>query len=383
MILGTVCAMLALGQGGDLIVARVLPNGASYRVESTPGTGRVVVALHASAENLPGDGGVSGTRHLLEHLLAKGSDGKLDIRLESAGLSLTASTDRDGIGFVILGSSDQAVLAVESLREFFAPLGAKDEDVAKELEIIRQEMILASDFAPFFDSAWRNLFDPGVDSAMGDLKLMAGLRSADLRGSAAAAMAAGGLTVFVKGDVDAKVVGLRLAEVLGRAGSGKPTYEPRLFVESIGKRDSVDGKGSARAVVSAGLDRPMTLARVGVALALQRLEPGLQVVYEPSFDRGPILLYAKDSPFIKGVNNYAFEDVARIAPLVRLKAVQYANGLLREGAGYGLLRAKGMRQSAAFKLETLRDTAAGLTNTEIWAALQDWKGTSMQIEGLR
>lgn len=378
--LATLCGLLVLSQSGEA-VSKELPNGAKYRVERQAGSGQVMVALYVSESNLPEDGGTPGTRHLLEHLIAKGSDRLLDTKLESVGLSLTAFTERDGTAFVIMGPSDHAVMAVESLRELLSPLEVGDEELKIELKIIEQEGVFRDRFARFLDSAWMNLFDPGVATIHGNLNAMAQLTPADLRGYSSALMSAGGLTVFVKGDVDPDVTGLRLAEILQDASPGESTYQPRNVLESIGRKEVVKAKGAARAVISAGLDRPMTLARIGVALALRELEPGFEVIYEPSFDRGVLMMFSQDLGAFEALTKYSYDDVARIAPFVRLQALRYANGLAMEGPAYGVLRAKQMRQSATFEMKRIGETAVGLTDDEVWSALQDWQGGAMHIEG--
>ncbi len=378
--LATLCSFLVLAQSPE-VISKELPNGSKLRVERVAGTKQVMVALYAAASSLPGDAGTPGTRHLLEHLIAKGPDRLLDVKLESAGLSLTATTERDGTNFVIMGPSDQAVMAVESLRELLAPVQVGEEELAIELKIIDQEGVFRNQFARFLDSAWLGLFDPGIDSVYGNLEALVQLKPADLKTAGQALMGSGGLAVFVKGDIDPGVTSLRVEEILMKAPKSESVTVTRNILESIGKKETVKGKGSARAVVAAGLDRPMTLARVGTALALMRSEPGFQVVYEASFDRGPILLYGVNEESFAAIKKYTRDDMRRFAPFARLNAMSYVNGLEREGPEYGVLRAKLIRQAPAFDMKQLQSTAAGLTDDEIWSALQDWQGGAMHIGG--
>jgi hypothetical protein len=378
--LSTICSLLVMSQGAE-VINKSLPNGAKLRVERDAGSKNVMVSLFASSDNLPGDAGTPGTRHLLEHLIAKGPDRLLDMKLESVGLSLTATTERDGTNFVIMGPSDKAVMAVESLRELLAPVEVGEEEVATEIKIIDQEGVFRDRYSRFLDSAWLNLFDPGIQSVYGNLSAMSQLKPADLKTAGQALMKSGGLTVFVRGDIDPGVTSLRVEEILLTAPKGSTESVTRNILESIGKKESVKASGSARAVVSAGLDRPMTLARIGSALALMRMEPGFQVVYEASFDRGPILLYGSNEAAFAALKKYTHDDIQQFAPFARLNAILYVNGLERQGPGYGILRAKLIRQAPAFDMSQLQSTAAGLTDDEIWSALQDWQGGSMYIGG--
>ncbi len=379
--LGLICSLALLGQVEGSVVQKELPNGAKFRIEATPGSGTLMIALYASEAGLPNDGGVPGTRHLLEHLIAKGGDRLLDTKLESVGLSLTAFTERDGTAFVVMGSSRQSVLGIESLRDLLEPLRVDSEELAIELKILEQESALRADYEPFLDRAWLELFEPGVGSVFGDLKAVAQLTPDQLMGGAEALMSSGGLTVYVRGDVDADVTALRLTEVLNSATRGQVNFAPRGVLESIGRKETVAGKGRARAVVAAGLDRPMTLARLGVALAIMRLEPGFEVVYEPSFDRGPVLLYSRSGDGFGALEKYDQAGLSRFAALARLQAVRLMNGWKLEGPRFGVLRAKKLRQASAFNLDQLESTARGLTDDEIWSALQDWRGGAMHLEG--
>lgn len=378
--LATLCGLIALSQEGD-IVQKELPNGAKYRIERVSDSGQVMAALYVDESNLPQDGGTSGTRHLLEHLIAKGGDRQLDRRLESVGLSLTAFTERDGTAFVIMGPSSQAVAAVQSLADLLEPLDVPEAELANEVKIIDQEGVFRDRFSRFLDAAWLKLFDPPVESIHGNIGALAQLTPADLKGAAEAYRAAGGLSVFVRGEVEPGPVSLRLQEILGAASPGKSRYQTRNVLESIGMKETVKAKGAARAVVAAGLDRPMTLARIGVALAMQGLEPGFSTVYEPSFNRGALLLFSEDARSFESLGKYGVGDVPRLAPFVRLQAVRFVSGLLTEGPAYGALRAKQVRQAPAFKIESLRSTAVGLTDQEIWSALQDWQGGALHIGG--
>ncbi|MFM9873312.1 MAG: insulinase family protein [Fimbriimonadaceae bacterium] len=378
--LAALCSFVVLAQGPESI-AKDLPNGAKLRVELDAGSKQVMVALFASSANLPGDAGTPGTRHLLEHLIAKGPDRLLDLKLESVGLSLTATTERDGTNFVIMGPSDKAVMAVESLRELLAPVVVGEEEIVNEIKIIDQEGVFRDRYSRFLDSAWLNLFDPGIESVYGNLTAMGQLKPEDLKTSGEALMSSGGLSVFVKGDVDPGVTALRVEQILATAHKGGAQVVSRTILEAIGKKETVKAKGSARAVVAAGLDRPMTLARIGSAIALMKLEPGFEVVYEPSFDHGPILFYGTSEEKFTAIKKYSRDDMRTFAPFARLQAILYVKGLQKQGPGYGVLRAKLIRQAPAFNMDQLESTAAGLTDEEIWSAVQDWQGGAMYIGG--
>lgn len=378
--IATICSFLVLVQGPEAIT-KDLPNGAKFRVERVAGSKQVMVALFASSANLPGDAGTPGTRHLLEHLIAKGPDRLLDLKLESVGLSLTATTERDGTNFVIMGPSDQAVMAVESLRDLLAPVDVGEDEIANELKIIDQEGVFRERFSRFLDSAWMNLFEPGIDSVYGNLAAMGQLKPADLKTSGQALMSSGGLSVFVQGDIDPGVTAMRVQEILNTAHKSETVPVTRNILESIGKKETVKARGSARAVVAAGLDRPMTLARIGSAIALMRIEPGFQVVYEASFDRGPILLFGSSEEKFTAIKKYTRDEMRKFAPFARLQAILYVKGLARLGPDYGVLRAKLIRQAPAFNMDQLESTAAGLTDDEIWSAIQDWQGGAMHIGG--
>ncbi len=374
-----VLSVLALTQEGS-VVQEELPNGAKYRIERMPEVG-VLACLYVSESNLPEDGGIPGLRHLLEHLIAKGPDRRIDRKLESRGLALIAQTERDGVSFTIVGPADEVPAAINALGELMTPLSITREEIEAELKILAQERALEANFLPFVESAWEHLLDPPVTTISGDLERLAELTPERLQNAQTELFAAGGLTLFVGGNLDPEVTALRAEEMLASAPPGGGPFEPRGILESIGRRAEAPGNGSARAIVSAGLDRPMTLARIGTALALDRAVGGLRVIYEPSFDRGPIVIHASSPKSFEQLQAFTEEDVARIAPVARLMAARWASGLVVPGPNYAVLKAKILRQRPSFSLPSLRDTALGITDDEVWDALRDWQGAAMHIEG--
>lgn len=379
--IAALAGILLLTQEGNVVQAE-LPSGAKYRIERMDHVG-VLATLYASASNLPDDGGTPGLRHLLEHLVAKGPDRRIDRQLESRGMALVAQTERDGISFTIVGPADETPAALDALGQLMQPLSVTPDEIATELKILAQERALEASYLPFVESAWANLLDPGVETIAGDLAKLAEVTPEQLLEAQTKLFAAGGLSLFVGGQLEPEAVAIRAEELLTSAPPGGSPFEPRGILESIGRRGEVDGSGAARAVLSAGLDRPMTLARIGTALALDQALGGIRVIYEPSFDRGPIVMYAAKSDSLQKLRDFTEADVARIAPVARLMAARWASGLVVPGPSYSVLKAKLLRQQPAFSLNGLRDTALGLTDAEIWDALRDWQGGAMHIEGNR
>src|SRR5665213_4422706 len=77
----------------------ILPNGAAILVERVPGAKDLSVDLFAASRGTEESPISNGLRHLLEHLIAKGPNGDIDRRLETAGAFLSAETSRDTMCF--------------------------------------------------------------------------------------------------------------------------------------------------------------------------------------------------------------------------------------------------------------------------------------------
>lgn len=365
-------------------VRQELPNGAVYLIDKADTPGHVRVALSASFHGYPDEPGTLGVRHLLEHLVVKGRDRALDRKLESQGLSLSAWTTRDALNVVISGPTGALPLAMASIDEVLNPGGFTQDEINKELKIMAEEKLLHAPDRPLVDAAWEAVYGQEGLSPFGDLEVLAKLTPSDLELARQRIFAPAGLSLVVLGDLDPGVARLRCQEVLGKLSGWEVSFDPRMEIAPGASPMGAQASGEARAVITAGVTVPMTLAMLGFALAQQREMPGTKVFYDASAWDSVIIWTAPNAGQFDALEKLTEEDVVRLAPFVRGQASQWALGLTTLDDTNAALRAKLLRQARTFDLGQLFDTARGLTDQEIVQAWQRWSGPkSYRVRGLK
>ncbi|MBL8039975.1 MAG: insulinase family protein [Chthonomonas sp.] len=137
--------------------------GPAIHIKRIPDAKYVSVQLFLVANGIPAGFDRCGARHMHEHLLAVGTDGKLDLELEAAGLSLTANTLREATRFEIFGPSDQWQLAIKRIAALLAPRQWSDADIAAERKTLSEERALLGPDSFALDAAWRAINPDSVD----------------------------------------------------------------------------------------------------------------------------------------------------------------------------------------------------------------------------
>ncbi len=365
-------------------VRQELPNGALYLIDKADTPGHIRVALSASSHSHPDEPATLGVRHLLEHLVVKGRDRGLDRRLESKGVSLSAWTTRDALNVVISGPAEALSLAMSAMEEVLSPGGFTQEEIAKEIKIMAEEKLLHAPERPLVDAAWEAVYGQEGLSPFGDLEALAKLTPSDLEMARQRIFAPAGLSLAVLGEVDPGVARLRCQEILGKLSGWEVSFDPRMEIAPGSTPMGAPASGEARAVLTAGVTVPVTLAMLGFALAQQRDLPGTKVFYDTSAWDSVIIWTAPQAGQLDALDKLTEEDVVRLAPFVRGRAAQWALGLTIQDDAHAALRAKLLRQARTFDLNQLYDTARGLTDQEIVQAWQRWIGPkSYRVRGMK
>src|SRR5947207_15544223 len=81
----------------------VLPNGATFYVQTQKGVGNFSIVLASVPAGEPETPETHGLRHLAEHFMAKGANKGIDALLEKDGMVLLAETTRDALTFQVTG----------------------------------------------------------------------------------------------------------------------------------------------------------------------------------------------------------------------------------------------------------------------------------------
>ena len=110
----------------------ILPSGGVILVERVPRSANVSLQLFAGTRGIEAD---RGQRHLLEHLVARGSKQDLDSRLEAEGAFLRPQTLRDAMVFEVLLPPGKLKLGLSALRDIVRARVFSKERIAKEIRI--------------------------------------------------------------------------------------------------------------------------------------------------------------------------------------------------------------------------------------------------------
>lgn len=264
-----------------------LPNGVVLYAEEMPRASGFTLHLFVSTLGHAEAEGETGHRHVLEHFVAKGPNSDIDAKLEALGLTLTADTLRDGIRFEIEGAPAQLSAAVQSMKELVSDGGLldglDDEQVAKEVEIVRQELAVRVVSNKLTAALWTHAFADEATDPYGKEDDWSKITAETIRATFQQVFRSGSMTVVVAGKISATeaIEGLKSAfEGLESADFAEPAMR-RATVPS-GEMFVPRVPGSGRAAVVGSLTDPGTIAVVAAALAVQSEVPGAVVVYTPS-----------------------------------------------------------------------------------------------------
>lgn len=356
------CCALALAG-----TVEVLPSGARLVLAPMRDAERVCVTLMAAAEPWPDSETDYGLRHLVEHFAAKGPLRDVDRRLETHGAYLTAQTTRDAMLFSVEGGQDALGPAFDALREVLRKPSVSAEELEVERRILARELAQLEWEVLVSGAVWRAAFgDAGLDP-IGTVEAWARATADDVDRAHRASFQARNLTIVVAGRFEAADARKRAMALLHEARPAQSPARsgelPSLNAPAVVLGPASDGRG----VFVRGIDRPETLARVGVALALA---PEAQAVYTPSWRAGLIVLVAAPGKLQEAID-LALADPAALAAS--------ASGALQrwlapsEPRNVARLAAVAGRCDPRRTLADLARIAAGLTGADFAEALRAFR----------
>ncbi|MBI1755977.1 MAG: insulinase family protein [Fimbriimonas ginsengisoli] len=271
----------------------ILPNGVAILVERMPGAPLLSLQLHASSRYAPETKETHGYRHLLEHLVARGVDRRLDERLEAAGAFLTATTDRDEMRFELNLAPSKLDLGLASARELLEPLDVTPAQIESEAETIDQELALRDDSGLLAATAWSVAYgETGLD-ALGETSTIRTATPDALVQLQGQQFAAPCLAVTIAGDVDIDRATAAAKRIFGDLPSTRPTW-PSVRAEGKAGRGSSAGFGEARGAIVGSFDEPSTAYVLVAAFALASEIEGSFVTYTPTSTRGLVVVGRTD-----------------------------------------------------------------------------------------
>ena len=350
----------------------VLPNGATVLVERVPGAKRVWTRLLLSARGAEETPATHGMRHLLEHLVATGRDGRLDERLEREGAFLRAETLRDATEFAVDAPGDRLDLALGALGEMLRLRTLDAATIAREAGIMRQEGALLEPSARLSARAWTVAYGAAGLSSFGTLDAIRRATPASVAALHRRLCAGPNLVIVVAGDVDLDAATKAAAGVVRLA----PRIEGSFAARPVGKGgrdDDADTYGEARALPVPAYDEARTVAALAAALAVGSLVDDAFVTYTPS-TRGGLVVLGRAGE-ISGLG--AKVDAADPASLWERGRLLGAAWVRRQTLDPGLnasLRGLLLAQSVDATPDRMAAAMARMSFAEFSAALTAFKG---------
>jgi predicted Zn-dependent peptidase len=187
-----------------------LDSGLRVASRSMPGFETVAVGLYADAGSRHEPARVNGIAHLFEHMVFKGagtrSAREISETIEDVGGDLNAATDREGTSFTASLLAEHLPLGIEIIADMIQRPHFRDEDLAREKEVVLQELGEARDTPNdiIFDDLWMAAFpdQPLGRSVLGDEASIAAIGAEDLHAWRTDRYRTGNLYLVAAGKVD-------------------------------------------------------------------------------------------------------------------------------------------------------------------------------------
>lgn len=219
-----------------------LANGLRVASRSMPGFETVAVGLYADVGSRHEAARVNGLAHLYEHMVFKGAGSRtareMNEAVEDVGGDLNAATDREGTSFTASLLAEHLPLGIELLSDMILRPHFKPDDLAREKEVVLQELGEARDTPSdiIFDDLWMAAWpdQPLGRSVLGDETSIGAITVDDLNGWRDRGYRAGSLYLVAAGKVDhAELVRLAEAHFAGLSEGTLDAAEPGLFAGAV------------------------------------------------------------------------------------------------------------------------------------------------------
>lgn len=268
-----------------------LPSGAIVLAENMAAAKSLSVQLFASSRGVEEIPARHGWRHLLEHLILKGRDPKspLDIRSEAKGIFVQGRTFRHAMQLELTAKPEQLDQCLDILREVTRPLSVSTEEIAREVEVMREEIALTEDSLKLGMGAWNTAYGRSGLDPQGNLEAMAKATPDDLTNLMSQQFTPKNLVLVISGPVDVNTSTAKGAAFLS-GFHGEPA-EPMSPADVLPGRAEVDGAfGEGRAIPVTDLTEEQTVAVLIGAFGIAARVPGAFVSYTPAMKNGLVIV---------------------------------------------------------------------------------------------
>lgn len=349
-----------------------LQNGAQVVVQRFPDSREVSVQIWVNSVDAPETPETHGLRHLLEHFLARGPQG-FDRQVESLGLFTTAETTRDTMQFEVRGPASRLSAAVQALRPIVTPPQLTPDDIAREVETMREESALRPRSRLLSERLWSAAFGQAGLDPFGNLEKLASATPETLAELHRTLFVGGNLLVTVAGPMsvdEGRRLGAGLVEHLPSRDPGRRAFR-REFPEGDASWLIQEVRGAARAVAVGPFTQPSTAHAVAAAFAVASEIPSPFVIHTPSRQPGVVIVGSTDAP--DGIARFfsTGDGAARVGLFEtgRTLAREWATRRLQSPSGANTMRGRLMVQGAGPGLEVFLHNLDVMTPEEFEAAM--------------
>lgn len=287
----------------------ILPNGSISLIEPHFESKLITIELVASARGAEDTPKTHGWRHILEHLLVRGRDGRLDSKLEAVGGFLRAETYRDATVIEIQVPPDQLDAGLAAVEEVLHEPKISAEQIAREIPILKNEIALEDDAAILANAGWHAAYgDQGLDP-QGETDLMAGAKPEDLVDLYLRLLRSGNVAIGISGPIDLDGGTKKATALLARlpGAPNKDKFRPRIAAER--RTIEASAHGGAVAVDVLAYDSPKSAASLAAAFGLATKLDAF-VTYTPSVRNAVITIGSGNSEdFLKRVAGLSDADI--------------------------------------------------------------------------
>lgn len=330
------------------------------------------VQLIASAAGVRESATTHGHRHLLEHILAKGPDKAIDLRLESHGIFLTAETHRDAMVLALTGPTEKLDIAIETMKEFLQPLQTSAAEVERERRILAEEIALYGKATLLSQRLWMEVFAEDGYDPIGTPESWAKATPESLELLRRRHFAAQNLVLSISGPLDVDRATKLARSVLP---AEKSPVEPDLRLRKTAKPLALASlaEASAKGVAAQGWNDPQCAALLAAALALAGERDNGFVIHTPS--AGPGLVTAGDTEggFAKWVDELSAGAIDAMFAFGRFAADRWVRRKLETPEGNSFLRGYLLCQNPAAEPERFLENVSAMTLADFRAAVAKYR----------
>jgi len=343
----------------------IMGNEAIILVETLPKAKYVSVQLFASNRYLEDEQTVHGYRHLLEHLLLKGKNKDIDIRLEKQGIWLMGRTLRDAIQIEFTCAPDQVDVSLSALKELLQPIQVSSADIKAEVETMRQELALQTDAQKLSSAAWEAAYGPEGLDPWGSIDSLSSATPEALAEIQKILFSPKSLVLVISGPVDIESNTSKAKKLLEDLRDETHNPKKARGPGTHGRSEIESAFGEARGARVGGYRDMKTACGLAAGLGLASSLDNAFVTYTPTGQNGLIIIGRTDENGGVGtkIDEMSDADAAGLFTTGKLLAERWVDRQLANPSDSAFFRGLLLTQGASYRPEQLLENIRAM----------DWK----------